>query len=76
MLGGVDERVLPLFSVAFDGQPMLEPMFAMRWVTRAHCSGCQWGMPIGQTFPPTHRFEEHGGEKNRRRIPTIRHLQP
>ena len=55
---------------------MLEIMRAMRRVTPAHCSGFQWGMPLEQLLPHTHRFEEHGGEKNRRRIPTITHLQP
>ena len=71
-----NEAPLPQVGVAFECEPMLELMRAMRWVTPAHCSGFQWGMPLEQPFPPTHKFEEHGGEKNRRRIPTISHLQP
>ena len=71
-----NEAILPQVGVAFEGEPMLELIRAMRWVTPAHCSGFQWGMPLEQPLPHTHRFEEHGGEKNWRRIPTISHLQP
>ena len=38
------------------------------------------GLSVGYadraTVPPTHRFDDHDVETNRRRIPTIRHLQP
>ena len=48
------------------------------WDTRAHCSGFQGGLQIGQTLRPTHKsaIQEDCVEKVRRCILTIPHLHP
>ena len=56
---------------AFDGEPLLAML--------GHACilvGLSVGYADRATVPPTHRFDDHDVETDRRRIPTIRHLQP
>ena len=56
---------------SFDGEP-LTAMLGHACIL----VGLSVGYADRATVPPTYWFEDHGVETNRRRIPTIRHLQP
>ena len=58
--------------------PTMESILLPCWGARAHCSGCQWGMPTGQPFSHRHvRLRRMTCmEKNRRRRPTMPRLHP
>ena len=82
------QRCRPLHVGRRGGTRPAPVQRCLRWSTHAGAHVCHAlghactllrlsvGYADRANVPPTHRFEEHGGEKNRRRIPTIRHLQP
>ena len=72
--GCIQETVVPPVGTAFEGDTILHMFVA---ILGHACTVLRFSVGYADraTVPPQ-RFEEHGGEKNRRRIPTIHHLQP